>query len=145
MKTRAEKAAELFNSGFNCAQSVLTVFSEKYGVSNETALKMSCGLGGGCRFGEICGAVSGAVLVIGLKYGQSNAEDKVSKSICYEKTVEFINEFKAANDFIVCRDILGCDISVKEEYERAQNRRLFDTLCVAMVKSAVEILVNLGY
>lgn len=145
MDIKKEMAAELFNNGFNCSQSVLSVFCEKYNMKKETALKISCGLGGGFRSGEICGAVSGAVLVIGLKYGQFMAEDKDSKSECYSKTVEFINVFKSKNNSAICRQILGYDISTKDGYEQAQNKNLFKTTCVDMVKSAVEILEELGY
>lgn len=145
MKTKADLAAELFDSGFNCSQSVLAVFCEQYGLAKETALKMSCGFGGGVRSGEICGAVSGAVLVIGFKYGQSMAEDKDTKAECYAKTVEFMNAFRAKNKSVVCRQILGYDISIKEEYAQAESKNLFKTTCVDMIKSSVEILEELGY
>lgn len=145
MKTREEMATGLFNSGCNCSQAVLAAFCEKYGMGQETALKLSCGLGGGIRSGEVCGAVSGAALVIGLKYGQAQAEDKAAKNNCYAKTVEFINAFKEANNSIICREILGHDISEKEAYEKAQNKRLFTTICVDMVKSAAQILEESGY
>lgn len=145
MKTKAEIAAELFDSGFNCSQSVLAVFCEQYGLAQDVALKLSCGLGGGVRSGEICGAVSGAVLVIGLKYGQSVADDKDAKAECYSKTVEFMDAFRAKNKSVVCRQILGYDISIKEEYAQAESKNLFKTTCVEMIKSAVEILEELGY
>ena len=64
-----ENAKEMFAEGYNCSQSVLSAFSKKYGMSKDQSLSIACGLGGGMRIGEICGAVSGAVLVIGLRYG----------------------------------------------------------------------------
>ena len=145
MSLQAEKAASLFNSGFNCAQSVLAVFCQKYGLNEDAALKLSSGLGGGFRFGEICGAVSGATLVIGLKYGQSVATDKVSKDTCNLKVVEFMNTFRIKSGSFLCREILGFDLSIKEEYEKAQNLNLFKTTCVDMVKSSVMLLEDLGY
>lgn len=144
MKTKSEMAQELFDSGFNCSQSVVAVFCEKYGVSQEVALKMSSGFGGGVRFGEICGAASGAVLVIGLKYGQYKAEDKEAKSNCNLETVNFLNEFRNRNKSIVCRDILGYDISITYGMEQAQAKNLFKTVCVDMVISAVNILEGMG-
>ena len=143
--SKAETAAGLFSGGFNCAQSVLAVFCEKYGMDSRQALKLACGLGGGVRFGEICGAVSGGVLVAGLKYGQFIAEDKDSKSQCYAKTTEFMNAFREINGSVVCRQILGYDISKKEEYDIAAGKNLFRTLCTDMVKSAVSLLEGLGY
>ena len=145
MSLKQDLAVENIKNGFNCAQSVLSVFSDSYGLDKKIALKTAGGLGGGVRSGEICGAVSGAVLVIGLKYGQCTAGDFESKSICNAKTVEFLNEFKAKNNFVVCRDILQCDISTEEGFEQAKSKNLFKTTCVDMVKSAVSILEELGY
>ena len=145
MSSKSEMATSHFHSGFNCAQSVFAVFCKKYGVDRNAALKMCSGLGGGFRFGEICGAVSGAVLVIGLKYGQDIAEDKTAKDTCNHKTVEFMNLFKTNNKSVVCRDILGFDLSIKEEYYQAQKQNLFRTTCTDMVRSAVTLLEGLGY
>jgi C_GCAxxG_C_C family probable redox protein len=145
MGYKQDTACELFNSGFNCSQSVLTAFCEKYGLDRETALKAACGLGGGCRSGEICGAVSGAVITIGLKYGHCQPGDVETKTNCYAKTAEFLNAFKAKNGSIICREILNCDISTKEGMEEAKSKNLFKTTCVDMVRSAASILEELGY
>ena len=145
MSTKSDLATAHFHSGFNCAQSVAAVFCEKYGVDKNTVIKMCSGLGAGFRSGEICGAVSGAVLAIGLKYGQNIAEDKSAKDNCNAKTIEFMNLFRSKNESVVCKDILGFDLSVKEEYEQAQKQDLFKTTCVDMVVSAVELLEELGY
>ena len=145
MSSKSEMAAAYFHSGFNCAQSVAAVFCEKYGMDKSIVLKMCSGLGAGFRSGEICGAVSGAVLVIGLKYGQDTAEDKTVKDHCNAQAVEFLNLFRAKNKYVVCRDILGFDLSNKEEYAQAQERNLFKTTCVDMVNSAVALLEELGY
>jgi len=143
VSSKTEKATALFSSGFNCAQSVLAVFCEKYDLDENTALKISGGLGAGVRCGDICGAVSGAVLVIGLKHGHYISEDGISKSNCNSKTLEFIDLFKKKNGSAICREILGYDLSVKTEYEQAQNQNLFKTTCVDMVKSAVELLEDI--
>ena len=145
MSTRQNLAVDRFESGFNCAQSVLSVFCEKYNMSEVTALKIACGLGGGCRSGEICGAASGAVLVVGLKHGHHMAGDTESKKNCYAKTVELLQTFRAENRSVVCREILGYDISTNEGYKQAQNKNLFKTVCVEMVKSAVAILEEAEY
>lgn len=145
MSTYSETAVSLFDGGFNCGQSVFAAFSEKYGMSRQLALKTAGGLGGGMRCGEVCGAVSGAVLTIGLKYGQNIEGDQESKSKCGAQTVEFIERFKSENGKILCRDILGCDISVKDGMEKAKRDNLFKTTCVGMIKSAVRILEDMGY
>lgn len=145
MKTKAETAVELHASGFNCAQSVFSLFCEKYGMEKEQGLKVACGLGGGFRSGEICGALSGAVLAVGLKYGHSVASDAETKAACYAKTVEFINEFKARNNSLICRELLGVDVSTKEGFAEAQSRGLMKTICAELLTNAVEILEENEY
>ena len=145
MSIKSEEAVELFNSGFNCSQAVLAVFSEKYEMPKKLGLKIACGFGGGMRCGEVCGAVSGAVLVIGLKFGQSISEDKESKNKCYSETEAFTDKFKRENGSIICRDILGCDISRKQGMEQAMRDNLFKTICIESIISAVNILEKMGY
>lgn len=143
--TRTEKAVELFSKGFNCSQSVFSVFAEKYGISEETALKIGCGFGGGMRNGEICGAVSGAVMVIGLRYGHSSETDNESRSVCYQKTREFTEAFKSREGSIICRELLGIDIFSGDGMNIAAEKGLFKTTCVDMIVRAVELLEELGY
>jgi len=145
MESGAEVASAVFGSGFNCGQSVFSAFCEKYGMNKETALKISCGLGSGLRSGEVCGAVSGAVLVVGLKYGHCLADDTESKANCYAKTEEFLNEFRKRNGSIICRDLLGVDISTDDGRQQALDRKLFTTTCDDFVRSAATILEELGY
>ena len=99
---------------------------------------LASGLGGGVRNAELCGAVTGAVLVVGLKYGHD-------KMLCYRMTEEFTAKFKEANQHLVCRDILGCDIATPDGRAKAIHDNLFKIVCVDMVKSAADILVGLGY
>ncbi len=145
MSILSEKAVALFRGGFNCSQSVFAVFCEKYGLASEQALKIACGFGGGMRCGELCGAVTGGVMVIGLKHGQYISDDKEAKSRCYAETVRFTEKFRSENKSAVCRDILGCDISTKQGMERAISENLFGTICVDSVVSAVGILEEMGY
>lgn len=143
--TLSEEARKTFGCNFNCAQSVLSVFCERYGLYRKTALKIACGLGGGVRSGEVCGAVSGAVLVIGLKYGQSESEDADAKKNCNQKTEEFVQAFRAKYGDITCRGILGCDISTPDGREKAGQGNLFNTVCAEKVGQAADLLEELGY
>ena len=145
MESNKDIALARFGKGFNCAQAVLSVFCEKYGMDMETALKTSCGLGAGMRSGEVCGAVSGAVLVVGLKHGHNIAEDKESKVNCYTRTEEFLNKFREKHNTIICRDIIGLDISTEYGMKQALDGKLFRTVCDNVVLSAVTILEELGY
>ncbi|MCL2509987.1 MAG: C-GCAxxG-C-C family protein [Methanomassiliicoccaceae archaeon] len=138
VKNEVTEASELFGKGLYCSQAVLMAFCEKYGMDKGTALKISCGLNSGARCAEICGAVSGAVLVIGLRYGDSSV-------VCNEKTEEFMNLFKNRYGNIVCRDILGCDISTPEGKKKATEDHLFGKFCVSAVANAAQTLVVLGY
>lgn len=78
--TRPEDAAAYFNEGFSCSQAVVSSFSEDLGLHKETARTISCGFGAGmARTGNVCGAVTGAMMVIGLKYGKTSAGDDAAK------------------------------------------------------------------
>jgi C_GCAxxG_C_C family probable redox protein len=145
MTEQSEKALKLFNNGLNCAQAVLYAYCEKYGMSMEMALRLAGGLGSGVRSGDVCGAVSGAVLVAGLKHGQRAPEDLQAKQACYQKTEEFLGAFRGANGSIRCRDLLGCDLSTPEGRKQAKDQNLFGTICTEKVKSALQLLEELGY
>lgn len=138
MSNEVEEASELFDDGWYCSQAVLGAFCEKYGMSKDIAFKISCGLNSGSRCAELCGAVSGAVLVIGLKYGDS-------KSICNSKTEEFMRAFREKKGDVVCRNILGCDIFTPEGKAKAINGNLFETVCKKAVVDAAQVLSDMGY
>jgi C_GCAxxG_C_C family probable redox protein len=137
MNEQVKTASELYNSGLYCSQAVLGAFCEKYGMDKDLAFKVSCGLNSGVRCADVCGAVSGALLVVGLKYGSD-------KSICNLKTEEYIRVFKEKNNSIICRDLLGCDISTTDGKEKAISENLFKTRCDDIVKIAAQILDDLG-
>ncbi len=147
MSDKQEQAAAVLADGFNCAQAVFTPFCEGYGIPRETALRLAGGLGGGCRAGEICGAASGCVLVVGLKHGQTAAGDMETKQRCGAKTKEFIARFHALSKTkaLRCRDLLGVDTSTPEGYARAAGQNLLKTVCPALITGAVGILEELGY
>lgn len=108
MSDRVERAVELFKSGFNCSQAVFAAFAGEFGMDEETALKVSAGLGGGVgRSREVCGAVCGASMVVGFKYGAVQGDDTVSKQKCYEVVQEIIAEFRKTNPTIICRELLS--------------------------------------
>jgi len=138
MGIEAKQAKEYFKGGLYCSQAVLMAFCEKYGMEKDTALKISCGLNSGCRSADICGAASGAILVVGLKYGDS-------KEICNAKTEEFLRSFKEKTGGILCRDLLGCDIFTEDGRNKAVKEGLFGTICVNAVADAAKALEELGY
>ena len=140
MSTKAEQAVKRFRKGFNCSQGVLGSYCEQFGLECDKAFKVATGFGGGMRMGGTCGSVTGALMVLGLKYGNTAAEDKEAKANTYKKVEEYTKRFKARNDSVTCRDLLGCDISTPEGMKEAKDKGLFSTICPKIVQDAVEIL-----
>jgi C_GCAxxG_C_C family probable redox protein len=120
---------------------VLSSFGEELGLDRERALRIAGAFGGGMgRRGETCGAVTGAFMAIGLKYGKARAEDEGARDKTYELVREFVNRFQSSHGSIICRDLLGCDLSNPEGLKTASEKGLFDTLCPQLVQDATEIL-----
>lgn len=138
--SRVEQAVERFKDGFNCSQAVVGSYCEQFGLDCEMASKVATGFGGGMHIGGECGAMTGGFMVLGLKYGNTDAEDKEAKVKTYEKSIEFADRFKARNGSIDCRELLGCDISTADGMKKAQEEGLFDSVCPKMVREAAEIL-----
>ena len=127
-----DDAVQLFESGYVCSQAVFAAFSEDLGLPKEQALKIGACFGSGMRKAEVCGACTGALMALGLKYGESKEK---SNEVC----VKFLEEFKNENGSFICRDLLGCDISTPEGVKYARDNNLFSELCPKMVESAAKI------
>ncbi|MCL2817412.1 MAG: C-GCAxxG-C-C family protein [Clostridiales bacterium] len=138
MDEKTKEAAAAFSGGAACSQAVLGAFCEKYGLEKELAMRLARGLGSGLRSAEVCGAVTGAVLVVGLKHGER-------KEVCNAKTEEFIRAFREKNGGLVCRELLGHDISTPGGREKAAQENLFRSRCLDLVTSAAQILEDSGY
>lgn len=139
--SRVEQAVSCFKEGFSCSQALLSIYGVEFGLDRETALKVSGAFGGGMgRMGETCGAVTGAFMVIGLKYGNTRVDDRQAKEKTYSLVKEFVEKFKSRNGSIACRELLGCDISTPEGMEIAKEKNLFATLCPKLVSDAAEII-----
>jgi len=141
---RVEKAIARHNSGFGCAQTVASVFAEDFGIDEVTAQKLSLGLGGGIgRSGEVCGALSGAILVLGMKYGVSSMDgeaNKAAKEKVYDLDQELIRQYKERAGAIRCNDILGFDMNDPEARTAAKDKGVFNVVCNGCIKNSVEIL-----
>jgi len=138
---RVERAVSCFKDGFSCSQALLSTYGAQFGLNREIALKVSGAFGGGMsRMGETCGAVTGAFMVIGLKYGKTRVEDEWTKDETYRLVKEFVERFKSRNGSIICRELLGCDISTPEEMKLAEEKKLVTTLCPKFVQDAAEII-----
>lgn len=141
--THEEKALSYFQDKFHCSQSVLAAYAEEFGLTEEQALKIAYCLNSGMRKGEVCGACSGALLVLGMKYGQCKKDDLESRARANQKTIEFLERFKEENGSYICNDLLGCDISTAEGIQYAMEHNSFTDVCPKMVASAVRILEDM--
>ena len=140
-----DKAVKYYSNNFNCSQAVFTAFATEAGLDEELALKIATQFGGGARKGEMCGAVSGALMVLGLKYGHSHAEDIEEKGKAYQIAEDFMNRFIAEKGTVVCRELLGYDVSNQEDVAKIKELDLFKTTCPEMIKCAtamVEQMIN---
>ena len=136
----AERAVDYYGLNFNCSQGVFTTYAIEHGINEKLALKLATNFGGGARKGEMCGAVSGALMVLGLLYGHSESEDPDTKARAYAMSEEYMNRFIKKNGSVVCRDLLGYDLSKPEEKAVILEKNLFRTVCPNMIRSAVELL-----
>ena len=138
---KSEHAAMEFRSGLNCAQAVLGEYVEEFGADADSAARIACGFGGGMgHTGGTCGAVTGAIMVLGLAACDSDPRDTASRIRTYGLVQSFLTEFNARHGATDCRRLLGCDISTPEGYSEAQISGLFETRCEVYVKDAIELL-----
>ena len=128
-----EEAVQLFEEGYVCSQAVFAAFSEGYGLPKNQALKIGACFGSGMRKGEVCGACTGALMALGLKYGDEKVK---SDEVCNK----FLDLFKEENGSIICRDLLNCDISTEDGVKHALDNNLFKEFCPKMVESAARIV-----
>lgn len=141
---KAENAVNCFTDGFNCAQAVLTSFSEDYACPKELALKIAGAFGSGMgQLGETCGAVTGALMVIGLKYGKYRIGDTESKDRAYACVKQFSDAFKLKFGSINCTDLIKHNLSDPAELIEARKAGVFQSVCPELIRSSVEILESL--
>jgi len=141
---RVDRAVASFAGGHRCSQAVLEAFAGDLGLDRELALKLGCPFGGGmARTGETCGAVTGALMVIGLKFGRVDVGDSGAVELTDERVSEFFRRFKSRHESLVCRELIGCEISTPEGQEFAAQNNVFDKICRDLVKDAAEILQDI--
>jgi C_GCAxxG_C_C family probable redox protein len=141
---KVENAVACFKEGFNCSQSVLSTYGPEFGLDRETALRLGAAFGAGMgRMGGTCGAVTGAFLVLGLRFGAIQAADLPAKEKTYALVREFARKFQARNGSLICKELLGCDLSTAEGVSRFKAGNLLETHCARFVQEAAEILEEL--
>ena len=138
--SRISTATQLFSDGCACSQAILAAFSEPLGLAHRTAMQIGSGFAGGMRSGETCGAVTGAFMVLGLRYAGEDCGKAAGRAEVYAKVEAFTRNFQSKNGSMACRELLGCDISTPEGLKQAKEQNLFKTTCVRMVQDAATIL-----
>ena len=138
-----EKANEIFEQKYHCSQAVLAAFASELGITEAQALRLGGCFGGGMGKGEVCGAVVGALMALGLKYGQCEVEDLESRYKTNDVTDKMLERFKSENGSYICKELLGCDLSTQGGKEQAIEKELFTEFCPKMVASATQIAEEL--
>jgi C_GCAxxG_C_C family probable redox protein len=143
---RSEKALLYFNNSFNCSQSVLTAFAPDLGISEDDSLKISCAFGAGMGRKQLtCGAVTGALMALGLQHGKALHDDESRKQRTYALTSEFCDAFVKKNGSLNCRELLlGLDMNDPKDNLKIKELGLHDSHCSRFVKDAVEIIEEIS-
>ena len=141
-KDHGKVAEELFRGGCNCSQAVVAAFEDVTGFDRETSMKVASALGGGmCRMREVCGAVSGAMLVLGMACGEGADADHAKKADLYKTGQAFAETFKAEMGSIVCRELLGLPDGKSEAVPEARTDAYYKKRpCAEIVRIAAEEL-----
>ena len=139
MKTDpADQAEKYFNQKYNCAQSVLMTFASMGGMEQDTAVRLAACFGAGlARRGEVCGAVTGALMVLGVTQAKPKPEDKEGN---YQLAQEFMHCFENRHGTLLCRKLIGCDLTTPEGRQWADESGVTRTICPALVRDAAAIV-----
>ncbi len=141
---KREQALAYFDKGFSCAQATLAACSAELGLDPTTALRVAGAFGGGmARTGRTCGAVIGALMVVGLKHGQINPGDAGAKEATYKVARELMTRFAALHGTILCRELIGYDLSSPSGLQAARESGAL-TICPRLVDDAVRLLDELA-
>ncbi len=145
MSKKSEKARELFYKGYNCSQSVIGAFCEDFGLKFDTAMMLSSSFGGGMGgLREVCGALSGAFMVLGLKYGYTLPEMTSEKAELYKKVKKLAEAFKEKHQTILCRELLEkAKLNVSSEPSPRTEKYYKERPCAVFVETAAELVEKL--
>jgi C_GCAxxG_C_C family probable redox protein len=140
---RPDYAKERFLKSMNCSQAILEAYAPSMGMPVKTARGVSAAFAGGMGMGSECGAVTGAFMVIGMKYGKTRDDDSRADNETFKRLAEFVKEFKKKHEYIGCSELLQTDMETPEGVKEAARKGLFTSRCPGYVKTAGEILEKL--
>jgi C_GCAxxG_C_C family probable redox protein len=138
---RPEAAAEFMRKGFNCAQSIVKAFSAELNADENAAVKMAASFGGGLgRNGFVCGALSGAALILGARFGNIEPADTAAREKTYAAVSDLLEKFLKTHHTVLCRELISIDLKIPEELKRARETGVFSKQCPLFVFSAARLL-----
>lgn len=140
----AKGASKRFSEGCRCSEAILAEYGAGFGLAPDLAMKIGCAFGGGLgSTGDVCGAVTASIMVLGLKHGRTNKDDAARRIAADGKVKEFLERFKRKHKHHRCNDLVGFDRSTPEGHDKAAAAGVFKKLCPGYVEDAARILEEL--
>lgn len=140
----SEKAIKLYKEEYNCSQAVLSAYAEELGIDEQTAVRVASSFGGGiARSGKTCGAVTGALMVLGMKEWNSEVEKETAKQHVYALSQKLIEEFKEKNKTLNCEELLGVSVNKPEGRAVVKANNLTGKVCHHVINDVTVILDKL--
>ena len=144
MQQKENKAISYFRTGLNCAQAVLTAYSDDLEFDNDFASGISCGFGGGMgRLQETCGAVTGSFMVLGIYNTRKYSDNRERKDVTYSMIREFSDKFKSIHGSISCKILLNCDLTTLEGQQYMKENHLSESVCEKCISDSIRIIQEL--
>lgn len=138
---KKELSVKYFNSGCNCSQAVVMPFAEEALIDCDLIERIAVGFGGGMgKQGKTCGCISGAIMVLGLKYGNESIKKLEQRINTYNVTKAFIERFREEYGHTECKELIRLDLNKTADMEEAQKKQVFENRCSKIVARTVEIL-----
>ena len=138
--SKADDAVTCFKAGYSCSQAIAATFGPNLGLSREQALSMASGFGGGMGMAETCGAVTGAYMVLGLRFARGDTSAPQSRAEVKAAVAQSTELFRERRGTVICRELLGCDISTPAGMDIARKQGLLASTCPKLVHDAGQIL-----
>ena len=139
-----EQAVAFYKQGYTCAQSILASFAARCDLQQNLAFRIGepFGAGTSCT-GNLCGSVTGAIMVLGLQYGSTLSNDDAARFYTYQRVQELIHRFTVIHGSIQCTDLLGYNLNDLRQLQAVIEKGLFIQLCPGFVRDAAQILVEM--
>lgn len=139
-----ERAVSMFREGYLCSESILKTFAEAQGMACEHVPKIATGFGGGMgRRGLVCGALTGAVMALSLKYGRKTLGETENYEKCMAKVQQLLKGFEETFGSTICRELTNCDLTTVEGRQKFKVEQIREKKCARYVAEAMRILLNL--